>query len=51
MTDPQGQQQDQQQEPNELDLDAETVRDLELDDEQVEAVLGGSVGVKCKTTN
>ena len=42
MSDPK---QEQQPESNELDLDAETVRDLELGDQDAEAAKGGnSVG-------
>ena len=40
---------DQQQEPDELDLDAETVSDLELGERDADAVKGGSAGTCAPT--
>jgi len=45
MTDPQ----EQQREADELDLEAETVEDLEVDVDISDDVHGGSLGTKCKT--
>ena len=40
---------EQQQEQDKLDLDEETVQDLEVDEETAAKVLGASLGLRCKT--